>query len=65
MKNRVVKALVMMMAASTLTMVSPVGIYAEETEAVTEAASEAGTEDADQAAADNVAALIDKIYVQD
>ena len=43
MKNRVVKALVMMMAASTLTMVSPVGIYAEETEAVTEAASEAGT----------------------
>ena len=65
MKNRVVKALVMMMAASTLTMVSPVGIYAEETEAVTEAASEAGTEDADQAAADNVAALIDKIYVQE
>ena len=65
MKNRVVKALVMMMAASTLTMVSPVGIYAEETEAVTEAASEAGEEDADQAAADNVAALIDKIYVQE
>ena len=43
------------------------------TEAVTEAATEAASEDAteagsesdDQAAADNVAALIDKIYVQE
>ena len=35
------------------------------TEAATEAASEAGEEDADQAAADEVAALIDKIYVQE
>ena len=49
MKNRVVKALVMMMAASTLTMVSPVGIYAEETEAVTEATTEATTEAASEA----------------
>lgn len=61
MKNKIVKALVMMMTASTLTMMGPVSIYAEETETVTEAAAE----DADQAAADEVAALIDKIYVQE
>lgn len=61
MKNKIVKALVMMMTASTLTMMGGAAIYAEETEAVTEAAAE----DADQAAADAVAALIDNIYVQE
>ena len=79
MKNKIVKALVVMMSVSTITMMGSASVYASETEtetateAVTEAATEAASEDAteagsesdDQAAADNVAALIDKIYVQE
>ena len=85
MKNKIVKALVVMMSVSTITMMGSASAYASETEtetateAVTEAASEAaseteaasgdaseaGSESDDQAAADNVAALIDKIYVQE
>ena len=79
MKNKIVKAFVVMMSVSTITMMGSASVYASETEtetateAVTEAATEAASEDAteagsesdDQAAADNVAALIDKIYVQE
>ena len=91
MKNKIVKALVVMMSVSTITMMGSASVYASETEtetateAVTETATEAASEDAteaateaasedateagsesdDQAAADNVAALIDKIYVQE
>ena len=87
MKNKMVKALAIMMSVSTITMMGSASVYASETEtetateavteaateAVTEAATEAASEDAteagsesdDQAAADNVAALIDKIYVQE
>ena len=89
MKNKIVKALAIMMSVSTITMMGSASVYASETEtetateAVTEAASEteavsedtteaaseeateAGSESDDQAAADNVAALIDKIYVQE
>ena len=95
MKNKMVKALAIMMSVSTITMMGSASVYASETEtetateavteaaseavtetateAVTEAATEAASEDAteagsesdDQAVADNVAALIDKIYVQE
>ena len=85
MKNKIVKALVVMMSVSTITMMGSASVYASETEtetateAVTEAATaaaseteaasedatEAGSESDDQTAADNVAALIDKIYVQE
>ena len=87
MKNKMVKALAIMMSVSTITMMGSASVYASETEtetateavteaateAVTETATEAASEDAteagsesdDQAAADNVAALIDKIYVQE
>ena len=87
MKNKIVKALAIMMSVSTITMMGSASVYASETEtetateAVTEAATEAASEDTteaaseeateagsesdDQAAADNVAALIDKIYVQE
>ena len=63
MKNRVVKALVMGLAVTTVMAMNPAVTFAEETEAVTEAAEEAADED--QAAADQVAALIDQIYVQE
>ena len=63
MKNRVVKALAMGLAATTMMAMNPAISFAEETEAVTEAAGEAADED--QAAADQVAALIDQIYVQE
>ena len=63
MKNRVVKALAMGLAVTTVMAMNPVVTFAEETEAVTEAAGEAADED--QAAADQVAALIDQIYVQE
>ena len=63
MKNRVVKALVMGLAVTTVMAMNPAITFAEETEAVTEAAEEAADED--QAAADQVAALIDQIYVQE
>lgn len=63
MKNRVVKALTMGLAVTTVMAMNPAVTFAEETEAVTEAAEEAADED--QAAADQVAALIDQIYVQE
>ena len=63
MKNRVVKALTMGLAVTTVMAMNPAITFAEETEAVTEAAGEAADED--QAAADQVAALIDQIYVQE
>ena len=76
MKNKTVKALALAMAVATVTMMGSASIYAsddtaeaatEET-ADTEDADAADTEEAsddDQAAADKVAALIDKIYVQE
>lgn len=63
MKNRVVKVLAMGLAVTTVMAMNPAVTFAEETEAVTEAAEEAADED--QAAADQVAALIDQIYVQE
>lgn len=76
MKNKTVKALALAMAVATVTMMGSASIYASEdttetteTEASTDA-DDADTEDSsetsdDQAAADEVAALIDKIYVQE
>ena len=81
MKNKMVKALVLAMALTTVSVMGSASIYASETETAEAAAeesaeSEAGetedasdgaesSADADQEAADNVAALIDKIYVQE
>lgn len=81
MKNKMVKALTLVMAVATISMSGSASIYASEAEtaegAVEETAEsetgeaeavsddgESGT-DADQEAADNAAALIDKIYVQE
>lgn len=75
MKNKVVKALVLLMTVTTISMTGAASIYAAdaETEAAEETVEEETVEeeavaeetgDADQEAADNVAALIDKIYVQ-
>lgn len=71
MKNKTVKALVLLMTATTVSMMGSASIFASEAEAdaAVEAAAEESTdtetEDADQEAADQVAALIDKIYVQE
>lgn len=76
MKNKMVKALALVIAVTTVSMTGPASIYASETdtaetaETAAQADSEGtGTEDvgaeSDQEAADNVAALIDKIYVQE
>lgn len=71
MKNKTVKALALLMTVTTVSMMGASSIYASDTETTTEAAAEeteaTGEEsaDADQQAADNVAALIDKIYVQE
>lgn len=71
MKNKTVKALALLMAVATVSVMGTSSIYASEEETATEAAAEetetAGEEsaDADQQAADNAAALIDKIYVQE
>ena len=71
MKNKTVKALALLMTVTTVTMMGSASIYASETEAdaAVEATAEETAEDesgdADQAAADNAAALIDKIYVQE
>lgn len=71
MKNKTVKALVLLMTATTVSMMGSVSIFASEAEAdaAVEAAAEESTDtetgDADQEAADHVAALIDKIYVQE
>lgn len=63
MKHKTVLALLLAMSM-TVSMTAMTGAFAEETETASEAASE---EDAgeDQAAAENVAELIDKIYVQE
>ena len=76
MKNKMVKALALVIAVTTVSMTGPASIYASETDTAEKAETAAqadsegtGTEDAgaesDQEAADNVAALIDKIYVQE
>lgn len=71
MKNKTVKALVLLMTATTVSMMGSASIFASEAEAdaVVETAAEESTDtetgDADQEAADQVAALIDKIYVQE
>ena len=71
MKNKTVKALAILLAATTVSMMGGVGVMASDDTAAeaaaddaTEADDSAETSD-DQAAADNVAALIDKIYVQE
>ena len=64
MKNKTVKALALLMAVATVSVMGSSSIYASEEEAATEAAGEESA-DADQQAADNAAALIDKIYVQE
>jgi len=68
MKNKMVRALVLGLTMSTIMMTGSVATFAEVTEetAETEGAEEEGeTADADKEAADNAAALIDKIYVQE
>ena len=71
MKNKTVKALVLLMTATTVSMMGSASIFASEAEAdaAVEAAAEESTDtetgDADQEAVDHVAALIDKIYVQE
>ena len=69
MKNKTVKALAILLAATTVSMMGGVGVMASDDTAA-EATEEAAADDSaetseDQAAADNVAALIDKIYVQE
>lgn len=64
MKNKMVKALVLVLTMSTIMMTGSVATFAEETTA-TEEAAEGETADADKEAADKVAALIDGIYVQE
>lgn len=61
MKRKSVLAMLLAVSMSCTMMMGTASVMAEETE--TEEAAEG--EDADQAAADNVAALIDKIYVQE
>lgn len=71
MKNKTVKALVLLMTATTVSMMGSASIFASEAEAdaavetAAEESTDTETEDADQEAADQVAALIDKIYVQE
>lgn len=64
MKNKTVKALAILMTITMVSMTGTSGVLAAETDAeATETTAE--TADEDQAAADNAAALIDKIYVQE
>ncbi|MDD6104840.1 MAG: sirohydrochlorin cobaltochelatase [Ruminococcus sp.] len=68
MKNKTVKALALAMAVATVTMMGSASIYASDDTAEAAAEETADTEEAsddDQKAADEVAALIDKIYVQE
>ena len=83
MKNKTVKALAILLAATTVSMMGGVSAMAADDTATEADAAEDTTDDAeaeettddaeaedgeasdDQAAADNVAALIDKIYVQE
>ncbi|MBQ8305634.1 MAG: sirohydrochlorin cobaltochelatase [Blautia sp.] len=64
MKNRVVKALALGLTMTTLLAMGNVCTFAEEAEEATEEVTEEAAGD-DQAAADEVAALIDAIYVQE
>ena len=64
MKNRVVKALALGLTMTTLLVMGNVCTFAEEAEEATEEVTEEAAGD-DQAAADEVAALIDAIYVQE
>ena len=68
MKNKTVKALALAMAVATVTMMGSAIIYASDDTAEAATEETADTEEAsddDQKAADEVAALIDKIYVQE
>lgn len=73
MKNKIVKAMALAMTVATVTMMGSASIYASDDTADTATEETADTEetdatdasDDDQAAADEVAALIDKIYVQE
>lgn len=69
MKNKMVRTLVLGLTMSTIMMTGSVATFAEETEVTEETAETEGAEgetaDADKEAADNAAALIDKIYVQE
>ena len=73
MKNKIVKAMALAMTVAAITMMGSASIYASDDTADTATEETADTEetdatdasDDDQAAADNVAALIDKIYVQE
>ena len=73
MKNKSVKAMALAMTVATVTMMGSASIYASDDTADTATEETADTEetdatdasDDDQAAADEVAALIDKIYVQE
>ena len=74
MKNKTVKALAIAMTVATVTMMGSASIYASDdtaetaTEETADDAETADTEEAsddDQKAADEVATLIDKIYVQE
>lgn len=69
MKNKMVRALVLGLTMSTIMMTGSVATFAEEAEVTEETAETEGAEgetaDADKEAADNAAALIDKIYVQE
>ena len=73
MKNKIVKAMALAMTVATITMMGSASIYASDDTADTATEETADTEetdatdasDDDQAAADEVAALIDKIYVQE
>ena len=65
MKNKIVKALALGLTMTTIAMSGSVVAFAESETEVTEEAADAEGTDADQEAADHVAALIDKIYVQE
>ena len=73
MKNKTVKALAIAMTVATVTMMGSASIYASDDTAETTTEENAETTEAadgeeasdDQKAADKVAALIDKIYVQE
>ena len=65
MRNKIVKALALGLTMTTIAMSGSVVVFAESETEVTEEAADAEGTDADQEAADHVAALIDKIYVQE
>lgn len=65
MKNKIVKALALGLTMTMISMSGSVVAFAESETEVTEEAADAEGTDSDQEAADHVAALIDKIYVQE